>query len=131
MTLEFSARSKLRLLKMYQNIDISLDTFPYPGVTTSFESIWMGVPVITMMGKNFVSRCGESINLNLGLKNFIAKDEKDYVTKAVSLNTNKDELAKIRLNLRTKALESPLFDTDSFNLQFSNMIKEIWSNYLK
>jgi predicted O-linked N-acetylglucosamine transferase (SPINDLY family) len=91
----------------------------------------MGVPVITMMGKNFVSRCGESINLNLGLKNFIAKDEKDYVTKAVSLNTNKDELAKIRLNLRTKALESPLFDTDSFNLQFSNMIKEIWSNYLK
>ena len=128
---EKTKKDRFDHLKMYQNIDISLDTFPYPGVTTSFESIWMGVPVITMMGKNFVSRCGESINLNLGLKNFIAKDEKDYVTKAVSLNTNKDELAKIRLNLRTKALESPLFDTDSFNLQFSNMIKEIWSNYLK
>ena len=60
-------------LNLYKNIDLSLDTFPYPGVTTSFESIWMGVPVITLKGYNFNSRCGVSINKNLNLDNLIAK----------------------------------------------------------
>ena len=50
-------------LNAYKEIDIALDTFPYNGVTTSFESIWMGVPVITLAGYNFNSRCGESIKL--------------------------------------------------------------------
>ena len=49
-------------LDLYNKIDIALDTFPYNGVTTSFEAIWMGVPVLTMAGYNFNSRCGESIN---------------------------------------------------------------------
>ena len=48
-------------INLYKKVDIALDTFPYNGVTTSFESIWMGVPVITMKGYNFNSRCGESI----------------------------------------------------------------------
>ena len=52
-------------LNQYKKIDIALDTFPYNGVTTSFEAIWMGVPVIVMKGHNFSSRCGESINKNL------------------------------------------------------------------
>ena len=70
-------KEKLDHLKMYHNIDVSLDTFPYPGVTTSFESIWMGVPVLTKKGNNFVSRCGESINLNLGLNSFLADNNED------------------------------------------------------
>ena len=54
-------------LNAYNEIDIALDTFPYNGVTTSFEAIWMGVPVLAMAGYNFNSRCGESINMNLGI----------------------------------------------------------------
>ena len=60
-------------LELYNNIDIALDTFPYNGVTTSFEAIWMSVPVLTMKGFNFKSRCGESINKNLDLEELIAE----------------------------------------------------------
>ena len=65
-----------------------LDTFPYNGVTTSFEAIWMGVPVITMVGYNFNSRCGESINKNLNLEYLIAKDEEEYISKAINLSND-------------------------------------------
>ena len=64
-------------------MDVALDTFPYPGVTTSFEAILMGVPVLTMKGFNFNSRCGESINKNLNMEEFIAKNKSDYFDKAI------------------------------------------------
>ena len=81
-----------------------MDTFPYPGVTTSFESIWMGVPVLTKKGNNFVSRCGESINLNLEFKEFIANDDNDYVKIAKELNENREKISFIRKSLRKKVL---------------------------
>ena len=79
-------------LKAYKDIDIALDTFPYNGVTTSFEAIWMGVPVITMAGYNFNSRCGESINKNLNMEQLVAKDEEDYIQKVVNLSTNHEAI---------------------------------------
>ena len=65
-------------LYCYNQIDLALDTFPYPGVTTTFESILMGVPVLTKKGFNFISRSGVSINLNLDMHEFIAENEDDY-----------------------------------------------------
>ena len=113
-------------LKMYNGVDVSLDTFPYPGVTTSFESIWMGVPVLTKAGNNFVSRCGESININLGMKDFIATDNDDYILKATSLCENFDYITKIRKTLRDKAKNSPLFDVDKFGNDFSELMINLW-----
>ena len=115
---------------MYNLIDISLDTFPFPGVTTSFESIWMGVPVLTKMGNNFTSRCGESININLGMIEMIARDEEDYILKAIKLSKNIDYLSEIRKTLREKANKSPLFDSESFGHDFTKLIKSIWENYI-
>ena len=109
-------------LKMYNAIDISLDTFPYPGVTTSFESIWMGVPVLTKKGNNFASRCGESININLEMNDFIACDDEDYIAKAVSLSKNKEKIIQTRKVLRDKASKSPLFDAKSFGQDFSELM---------
>ena len=117
--------------KTYNDIDLALDTFPYPGVTTSFEAIWMGVPVLTMKGDNSVSRCGESININLDLKNFIAKNPREYVDKAVLFSKNINELSKIRKSLREKALASPLFDVENFAKNLSNQINKIWLNHPK
>ena len=124
----FEKRKKNREehLKMYNRVDISLDTFPYPGVTTSFESIWMGVPVLTKAGNNFVSRCGESININLGMKDFIAITNDDYISKAVSLDKNRDEITNIRKTLREKARNSPLFDKDKFGNEFSELMINLW-----
>ena len=112
-------------LNLYNEVDISLDTFPYNGVTTSFEAIWMGVPVITMAGYNFNSRCGESINKNLNMEQLIAKNEDDYVSKAVSLSTDRDKFLNIRKSIFLDAIDSPLFNKKRFAENFFNSLREI------
>ena len=86
-------------MKDYHKIDVALDTFPYPGVTTSFQAYLMGVPVLTMRGFNFNSRCGESININLGLNKFIAKNNEDYFKKS---RITRKKLIHLRSILRKK-----------------------------
>tara|TARA_Y100000996_G_scaffold404470_1_gene378594 strand:+ start:1014 stop:2672 length:1659 start_codon:yes stop_codon:yes gene_type:complete len=112
-------------LKLYNEVDIALDTFPYNGVTTSFEAIWMGVPVLTMQGYNFNSRCGESINKNMDLSYLIAKDEDDYIRIALGLSQNIDKLNLIRKKVFESAPNSPLFDVDNFSKKFFEIIKNL------
>ena len=114
-------------LEQYKQIDISLDTFPWNGVTTSFESIWMNVPVITMDGYNFSSRCGVSINKNLKLLDLIGNSKDDYVSKAVALAENSNKLEKIRSDLFDNVLNTPLFDKKKFSDQFFYSIKNIYN----
>ena len=83
-------------IEQYNQIDVALDPFPYPGVTTSFESVMMGVPVLTMRGFNFNSRCGESINLNLEMQEFIATNSEDYYLKAIQLQKDPTKLELLR-----------------------------------
>ena len=112
-------------LNLYKQIDIALDTFPYNGVTTSFEAIWMGVPVITMAGYNFNSRCGESINKNLNLEYLIAKDEEEYISKAINLSNNTKKFFELRKFIYVEALKSPLFDQKKFSKNFFKTLEEI------
>ena len=112
-------------LECYNKIDLSLDTFPYPGVTTSFQSVIMGVPVLTMKGFNFNSRCGESINYNLNLSELIATSEKDYFDKALNIQKKNNINLSYRLALRQKALKSNLFDTETFTKDFVSLIKSL------
>jgi len=112
-------------LENYNYIDIALDTFPYNGVTTSFEAIWMGVPVLTMAGYNFNSRCGMSINKNLNLEQLIAKDEDDYVQKAVNISNNLDEYMILRKSIYLNAIKSPLFNRKKFAENFFNLLRKI------
>ena len=128
----FSEREKKRNdhYKIYNKVDISLDTFPYPGVTTSIESVWMGVPVLTLTGNNFVSRCGESINLNLKMSEFIAKNKMEYIKKAISLSEDISNLVEIRKSLRQKALNSPLFDMENFGQDFGDLLNNVWHSHI-
>ena len=112
-------------LDNYNSIDIALDTFPYNGVTTSFEAIWMGVPVLTMSGYNFNSRCGESINKNLNMEQLIAKDEDDYIQKIVNLTKNTDEYINLRKSVFLDALKSPLFNTEDYSKSFFESLRKI------
>ena len=114
-------------LDVYKEVDIALDTFPWNGVTTSFEAIWMGVPVITMKGYNFNSRCGESINKNSNLENLIAENKKDYIEKVVSLSQDINELERIRKNIYENALKSPLFDQKRFSNHFFSSLEKIYN----
>jgi len=110
-------------LNLYNQIDIALDTFPYNGVTTSFEAIWCGVPVLTMKGYNFNSRCGESINKNLDLHELIAVDEDDYVDKALKLSLDKKKLINLRKKIFEDSTNSPLFDQKKFSESFFSSIE--------
>ena len=118
-------------LKKYHEIDICLDTFPYPGVTTTFEAIWMGVPVLTLKGNNFVSRCGESINKNLKLEKFLANSKSDYISKAKKISKDFSYLSKLRSELREMAILSPLFDTKDFAADFGEKLEQVWKDYCR
>ena len=114
-------------LEKYKLIDIALDTFPWNGVTTTFESIWMNVPVIVMDGNNFSSRCGSSIIKNLNLLNLIGKNKEDYINKAVTLAENSQMLMKLREDLFKNALKTPLFDKISFSNEFFSSLEKIYN----
>ena len=119
-------RDKMEHMKLYNKIDLCLDTFPYNGVTTSFEAIWMGIPVLCLTGNNFVSRCGESINKNLGLSEFIAKNTNEYIEKAIYFSKKPNFLIELRKNLRIKAKNSGIFQSKRFAEHIGNKLKEFW-----
>jgi predicted O-linked N-acetylglucosamine transferase (SPINDLY family) len=107
-------------LSDYKNVDILLDTFPYPGGTTTAEALWMGVPTLTLMGNTMLSRQGASLLSCVGLHDWIADSEVDYVTKALRFAADVPSLALLRAELRDRAIASPLFDT----LRFANNLQE-------
>ena len=120
-----SPSSRDEYFNSYNKIDIILDTFPYPGGTTSVDSLWMGVPVLTLKGNRFLSHLGESIAHNSGQANWIAKDYEDYIKKAIVFSSNLKYLNKSRNTLRNSVLKSPLFDTKMFAKNFGNMLIEM------
>jgi len=123
------AKTRKELLEAYNRIDISLDPFPFQGNTSTCESVWMGVPVITLKGDRYLSHFGESINSNLDMEEWIALNHQDYVSKAINFSSNIEELSKIRMNLREKALRSPVFDATRFTNHFSKMLWDMWMKY--
>ncbi len=120
-------KNKRKHLEQYLNIDLGLDTFPYNGVTTTFESLWMGVPVITLKGDKFVSRCGYSINKNACLNEFTANTKEEYIS--IALNSIKSDgietLKELRKDLRSKIIKSPLFNIDDYANEFVEQLKKI------
>ena len=109
-------------LNLYDDIDIALDTFPYNGVTTTFEALWKGIPVVTMSGYNFNSRCGESILKSANLRNLISLNKKDYVDKVLFYSKNLLKLIDLRKKIFNTVLISPLFDAEVFSKDFYNLI---------
>ncbi len=107
-------------LRAYGRIDIALDPFPYPGGTTSFEALWMGVPVLTKRGDRFLSHAGETIMRNAGLPTWIAFDDDDYVARATHFAADIAHLAQLRARLRDQVRTSPLFDAPRFARHFED-----------
>jgi predicted O-linked N-acetylglucosamine transferase (SPINDLY family) len=110
----------------YHEVDIALDTFPYPGVTTSAEALWMGVPVLSMQGYHFLSRTANSIAYNAGLSDWIATDENNYIDKAVKFADNINQLSILRQVLRNQIKDSSLFNTSQFARHFENALWAMW-----
>jgi predicted O-linked N-acetylglucosamine transferase (SPINDLY family) len=97
-------------MDMYGRVDIALDPFPYNGTTTICEALWMGVPTLTRRGRCHSSRVGAGINSRLELYDFIADDEKSYIQKALKWAGRREDLTRLRGELRARTRESSLCD---------------------
>tara|TARA_B100001250_G_C19810416_1_gene795438 strand:- start:2302 stop:3996 length:1695 start_codon:yes stop_codon:yes gene_type:complete len=115
-------------LDLYDNIDIALDTFPYNGVTTTFEALWKGVPVLVLKGYNFNSRCGESILKNANLELFISSNEEEYIEKAGYFSKNIKKLESERNKIYNEILNTPLFNSKNFSSNLKNELLKIYKN---
>ena len=113
----------------YAKVDLALDTFPYPGGGTSFDALYMGVPVLTLEGKSHGERFGVSILQNLGLAEFIAKNPTDYVTRAKLLTGDLNLLAALRKNMRALMQKTPLLDAKAYMKDVEAAYQEVLHIY--
>ena len=116
-------------LKMYNLVDIALDTFPFNGATTTFEALWMGVPVMTINGNIHHSRVSSSILKELDMNFCVAEDIVDFVNKTFDLSKDINKLTFLRTSLRKKLEESNLCNgklfAENIELEYLKMLKKI------
>ena len=115
-----------RYLAAHDEVDIILDTFPYPGGTTTCEALWMGVPTLTLAGNTMIARQGASLLTAAGLPEWIADSDAEVVDKAVAYAGDLAYLAQLRSQLRQKVLVSPLFDAKRFARRLEDALWGMW-----
>ena len=112
---EFVPRAaRPKYLEYYSRLDLGLDSLPYNGHMTSLDSFWMGVPVVTLLGRTVVGRAGLSLAANLELGQLVADNPDDFVSIAVGLARDLPRLANLRGELRSRMQGSPMLDTVRF-----------------
>ena len=114
---------------LYNRIDVALDPFPCNGGTTSLDSLWMGVPFVTLAGTAFYSRLGVTLLTNAGMGELIAVDEEEYVGKAVMLANDKAKLQELRAGLRERVKRSPIMDAQRFAGQMEQAYRGMWRGW--
>ena len=110
-------------------IDIALDTFPYPGGTTTCDTLWMGVPVVTLAGEAALSRAGVSILSNIGLPELIASDPDQYVRIARELAADLPRMSRLRSQMRDRMLSSPPMNAAQFARDVEDAYQQIWQKW--
>jgi len=113
-------------LARYQRADVALDSLPCAGGTTTCDALWMGVPVVTMVGDRPFSRSGASLLRNADLTELIARTPDEYVRAAVDLATDRVRLATLRAGLRDRLRASPLLDPAGFARAVEDAFDEMW-----
>lgn len=116
-------------LALRNRVDIALDPFPCNGGTTTCDSLWMGVPTITLAGSVFVSRAGASLLTNAGLPELIARDAREYVAIAAALAADLPRLEAMRAGLRERMRASPLCDAPRFVANLERLYREAWRGW--
>ena len=122
-------RSRPQYLEQYGRIDITLDPFPFCGHTTSLDSLWMGVPVVTLSGRTTVGRTACSALRNLGLAELTGQTPEEYVSIATGLASDLPRLDELRRTLRSRMLASPLMDSPRFARNMEAAYRQMWRNW--
>jgi protein O-GlcNAc transferase len=122
-------RPRAKYLELYHRIDVGLDTFPVNGHTTSLDSYWMGVPVVTLTGSMILGSAGLSQLTNLGLTELIARTPQEYVRIAAELANDLPRLVELRRTLRPRMLASPLMDAPRFARGIEGAYRHMWNTW--
>lgn len=113
-------------LMHYQGVDVVLDPFPYHGTTTTCEALWMGRPVVSLMGNRHSSRVGASLLHAVGRPEWVAGTEADYVSIACRLAFSPAALVEVSSGLRAQMRQSVLLDHAGQSARFWGAINEAW-----
>jgi predicted O-linked N-acetylglucosamine transferase (SPINDLY family) len=116
--------------RILQQADISLDSYPYNGGTTSCETLWLGLPLVTMKGQAFVTRMGYALLKEIGLPELVADTPADLVRIAAELAGDLPRLAQLRSSLRTRLAQSTLADEHKFTRGLERAYRQMWLQYL-
>ncbi|MBK9991766.1 MAG: tetratricopeptide repeat protein [Verrucomicrobia bacterium] len=113
-------------LALYQRIDVALDPLPYNGTTTTCEALWMGVPVVTLLGDRHAARVGASLLTAIGHPEWIALSDNDYIRISAELANNTAKRTALRLSLRDDLRRSPLLDHVGQAARFGEALHQCW-----
>lgn len=116
-------------LAVHNDVDIVLDTFPFNGGTVTASALWMGTPVVTLVGSAHRQRVSYSMLKNIGVEETIAWSEGEYVNKAVRLAQDWPALAALRLRIAENIRRSILCNPERFTRQFDEALLKIWDEY--
>ena len=124
----FAPRTDLQAYyELMNSVDIALDSYPYGGGTTTFDALWMGVPVLTATGAIPASRSAASVLAMLGLEAWIAPDVDSYEALAVQRAADVGTIARLRRSLREQLSASPLMDEPRFVAAFEAALQRAWA----
>lgn len=129
--LDMGAATQKGILEAYGGVDLALDPFPFPGGLTTCESLWMGVPVVTLRGGHPVSRQSVSFLSRVGLPQMIADSVDDYVALATSLARSPGTLSDMRRGLRPRMAASPLTDGGAAARAVEAAIRGLWRSWCR
>jgi predicted O-linked N-acetylglucosamine transferase (SPINDLY family) len=128
--LEFVSRTtRSEYLKLHHRIDIALDTLPYNGITTTCDSLWMGVPVLSVEGKTGCGRVGRSLLTAVGLSEFAVRSPEALVSTAKDLAGNLPKLARLRETMRERMVSSALMDAGRFAGNLEGAFRSVWGKW--
>jgi predicted O-linked N-acetylglucosamine transferase (SPINDLY family) len=113
----------------YNRVDVSLDSFPYNGTTTTCESLWMGVPVVTLAGASHRARVGASLLTRAGYPGLVAATPREYVDIAAGLAGNLTSLAALRAGLRATFAASPVCDGVALTRHLESAFRDLWREW--
>jgi len=122
--------SAIEHLRLYHQVDIALDTFPYNGTATTCDALWMGVPVVSLVGEHHASRVGLSILSRVGLDSLAAQSLQEYVTKAIALAQDPEALEKIRASLRPRMMAT-LCNGKAFTQTVESAYRRMWHRWCR
>ena len=111
-------------------VDVVLDTYPYNGATTTLETLWMGIPLVTKVGEQFAARNSYTFMTNAGLTQGIAWTDEEYVDWGIRLGKNENLRSKINWKLRQSRKTAPLWNAKQFTREMEQAYQQMWLKYL-